>query len=508
MIASATRFQPREHCLQPVFFTAKQGEFLQSDQWLRGFVAGRGSGKTVVGARDVLFRAKAGEPWMSVSPSYGIIHETTLPTFIDEANKLSLYVRHVKSPLPRVTFKTLDGGIADMVFRSGEDPEKLRGPSKAGLWVDEASITHVGVFLIGMAVLRYQGRMGPLVLTFTPKGRRHWSFEAFFQRLADADHLHLLETDQGLSALVTDPKTGSVSRQKVHEFSGAYYLQKANTHLVHARTLDNPFLPEEFYQNIRGHYGSQLAAQELEGQFVDIAGLIFKREWFVAVDEVPIDARRVRYWDRAATADGGDYSAGVLMARDPRGVWYVEDVVRGQWSAWDRDTIIAQTAQRDMQRYQNSVIVYVEQEGGSGGKEVAQQLVIKLAGVPVYADAVRGTRKKYTDNQTLPGEAKIVRSLPFAAQCEGGNVRVKRAAWNLDFYEELAGFPEHSHDDQVDAASGAFNKLAALTGFVADGASRTTVAAKNVAEEKYGVGFERTRRRRGLDDHSNRRDRQ
>jgi hypothetical protein len=46
-----------------------------------------------------------------------------------------------------------------------------------------------------------------------------------------------------------------------------------------------------------------------------------------------------------------------------------------------------------------------------------------------------------------------------SAQWAAGNVKVVRAHWNLRFFEELEGFPKAAHDDQVDALSGAFNKL-------------------------------------------------
>jgi hypothetical protein len=39
-------------------------------------------------------------------------------------------------------------------------------------------------------------------------------------------------------------------------------------------------------------------------------------------------------------------------------------------------------------------------------------------------------------------------------------VRIVRAPWVADFNAECDLFPMGKHDDQVDAASGAFNKLA------------------------------------------------
>ena len=118
----------------------QQAEFLQSKAWLRGFVGGRGTGKTWIGGYSIISSAKGGDPWMCVSPDAGVVHDTTLPTFEEIAKTLGVFHRKVLTPYPRVWWRTCDGGIAQIVFRSGEKPGKLRGPSKAGLWLDEASV--------------------------------------------------------------------------------------------------------------------------------------------------------------------------------------------------------------------------------------------------------------------------------------------------------------------------------------------------------------------------------
>ena len=93
-----------------------------------------------------------------------------------------------------------------------------------------------------------------------------------------------------------------------------------------------------------------------------------------------------------------------------------------------------------------TVPIWVEQEGGSGGKESAEISIRELAGWMVRAEPVTGK--------------KPTRAGPLAAQAEAGNVKLIRGQWNEDFLHELHGFPEGGNDDQVDAASGAFNKLA------------------------------------------------
>jgi phage terminase large subunit-like protein len=42
---------------------------------------------------------------------------------------------------------------------------------------------------------------------------------------------------------------------------------------------------------------------------------------------------------------------------------------------------------------------------------------------------------------------------------ESENAHLVREAWNEDFLDEIAVFPLGKHDDQVDAAVGAFDKL-------------------------------------------------
>jgi predicted phage terminase large subunit-like protein len=171
-------------------------------------------------------------------------------------------------------------------------------------------------------------------------------------------------------------------------------------------------------------------------------GGMFRRDWFEVVQAAPATARRVRYWDKAGTEGDGDYTAGVLMAVDGDGVYYVCDVARGQWSALQRERVIRQTAERDGA----AVPVWVEQEPGSGGKESAQATIRALAGFTVRAERVTGD--------------KATRAMPLAAQCEARNVKLVRGAWNGAFLDELTVFPQGKHDDQVDALSGAFAKLA------------------------------------------------
>jgi predicted phage terminase large subunit-like protein len=173
-------------------------------------------------------------------------------------------------------------------------------------------------------------------------------------------------------------------------------------------------------------------------------GSIFKVGQLDFVDTVPAGLKTVRKWDVAATQDDGDWSAGAkLSGPDADGLFYVEHVQRGQWESATRNRQMRLTAETDTRR----VKIIVPEDPGSAGKDSARAFVTLLAGFSV--SAVRETGDKAT------------RADPFAAQVNAGNVRLVRGDWNRAFVEELRQFTgrEGGTDDQVDAASGAFNEL-------------------------------------------------
>jgi len=172
-------------------------------------------------------------------------------------------------------------------------------------------------------------------------------------------------------------------------------------------------------------------------------GGMFKEIWLKLVDAVPAQARRVRWWDKASTEGGGDFTAGTLMAYAD-GIWYVEDIVSGQWSSGERDQTIKDTARKDKER--GHVIQWGEQEPGSSGKDAAQEFVRMLAGHEVHTEPTTGSKELACE--------------PFASQAEAGNVRVKRAAWTSGFVSQACDFPTGKNDDMIEAAARAFLKLA------------------------------------------------
>lgn len=172
------------------------------------------------------------------------------------------------------------------------------------------------------------------------------------------------------------------------------------------------------------------------------AGMFFQRHYFEVINVLPKNLRFVRYWDRAATrkteTNDPDFTVGLKMARDDSGLLYVVDVVRLQESPLGVQTAIKNTASQDGQLCR----IGIEQDPGQAGVSEVDLLIRMLMG--------------YTAEPFKVTKDKITRASPVSAQAEAGNIKVLRAPWNEDFFRELENFPEGSHDDIVDALSGAF----------------------------------------------------
>ena len=216
------------------------------------------------------------------------------------------------------------------------------------------------------------------------------------------------------------------------------------------REAGEPLSPERFsidgLKEKEKSVGPRAWGNEYQGAPRLADGDTFKREWFNVVSSVPSGAKRVRYIDKAGTEDGGAYTALVLIA-EYQGSFYVEDVVRGQWSANAREKIIKDTIIRDTQLYGSKLLTWIEQEPGSGGKESAEYTIKNNAGYRIKADR--------------PSGDKDTRLMPFADQAEAGNVFLLVASWNSAWLEEMTAIPNSTYRDQSDATSGAFNKLVA-----------------------------------------------
>lgn len=224
---------------------------------------------------------------------------------------------------------------------------------------------------------------------------------------------------------------------------------------VPAKLADNPSLDRKAYRAGLGML-SEVERARLEDGDWDVAddGDLFKREWFSQfADEPPATGVRwVRFWDFAATVETSavkrkrndpDWTVGTKLGLDSYGRWWVADVIRFRKAPADTELMVKQTAAVDGR----GVMVRWEEEGGSSGKTVTDHY--RRMVLPGFdADGIR------------PSLSKQERAAPVAKAAQVGNVILISGAWNRAWLDELAGFPNVSHDDQVDSVSGGVDALA------------------------------------------------
>lgn len=251
---------------------------------------------------------------------------------------------------------------------------------------------------------------------------------------------------------VCDPKWHDPECKKCHPKKPCAEHKPRSRVFLPAKLTDNPSLGGEYAANLDSldpitrawkKFGDWMARPE--------GGKVFNRENLLPTERRPFmldrptqAVARVRFWDRAATDGGGDYTAGVLMSVMANGIFVVEDVIAKQLDPAGVATLIIQTAKSDPP----GTIVGLEREPGASGKFEAAFYVRALAGFNV---------------QVIPADAnKVVRAGPFSTQVDGGNVRLVVGEWNDPYILELHSFPDGKHDDQVDGSSGAFRVLVPL----------------------------------------------
>lgn len=270
-----------------------QIQYWQSPALFRGFVGGIGSGKSFGGAADLIMRAKRGRTYMAIGPTYKQLKDSTLRSFGAVVDKMGLRSKFRWAAADMVAHL----GGAEILFRSADNPESLRGPNLSGVWLDEASLMDEMVYQIAIGRLREAGDQGWLGATFTPKGRGHWTFQVFAAGRPD-------------------------------------------TAIFFCRTSENPFLPPDFAATLSHQYHGLFAAQELDGQFVNLGGAEWPPEFFgdeIWFDDWPAGTIVLRVLaldpskgvkdqtiSNAAKNITADYSAFVMLAVDQQNNLWVD----------------------------------------------------------------------------------------------------------------------------------------------------------------------------------------
>lgn len=220
--------------------TARPNQILPKDGWTEaGFQAGRGFGKTRVGAEwlgEGAYRDPEALPSAVIAPTLNDVRFTCFeghsgllsvipPELVKDYNKTNLQI-------------TLVNGATIRGF-SAEEPERLRGPQVSRLWCDELAAWSDGgedTWNMAMFGLRL-GKNPQVVWTTTPKPK-------------------------DLIRKLTAPKEGRII------IRGSTYENRAN-------------LAATFFEQLKQYEGTQLGRQELEGELIDgEEGGIISRNWF------------------------------------------------------------------------------------------------------------------------------------------------------------------------------------------------------------------------------------
>ena len=224
---------------------------------------------------------------------------------------------------------------------------------------------------------------------------------------------------------------------------------------------DNPWFPEVLRQDMENDRHTVWFAHVWGGQEVSLTGQVFNADMIKPAEGWRLDAvQRCRSWDLAGTADGGDYTVGVLMARNADGMYQIQNMVRGQWDSGAVEQRVLQSAIRDT----DLTAVVIERGPGESGLSQRRH----------YGTVLDG----YNFVSERPSGSKAERARPFASAVNNGRVCLSdndrlwfpntEPDWRERLVEELAAFSEDPadmkraqiHDDIVDACSQAFNYLA------------------------------------------------
>lgn len=273
-----------------------------------------------------------------------------------------------------------------------------------------------------------------------------WYTTTFYTRLSPKSGILLCMTrwheDDLAGRLLKAAEDGDGDQWQVIDYPAI--AEKDEKHRKEGEALHPERFPLSRLVKIMRAIGSRAWNALYQGRPTSKTGGVFLTDRFITVDAIPagVIIKRVRAWDFAATKDGGDYTTGVLMGEGNDGRYYILDVVRGQYSSLEVESVLKATASRDGY----DVEIHLPQDPGAAGKAQAQRQVSLLSGYIAKSERMTGD--------------KVTRAAAFAAQVEAGNVVLLRGSWNDEFINELGDFPLGKHDDQVDAAADAFNDLA------------------------------------------------
>ena len=244
---------------------------------------------------------------------------------------------------------------------------------------------------------------------------------------------------------------------------------------VAALLKDNPAVDYDTYVESLMELHPTRREQMLAGDWeAREPGDYWAREWIEYVEQGPPHSisTKIRFWDLASSVkDTACHTAGVLQSLDVYGYYTIEDSDRFRLRSGDRDARIKKQAIIDGRR----VVVGIEQEPGSGGKDQAEDLAAELEALGFTTwifrpDATSGGKTKRAEpvtskaQDTFGEDGKLLE--PSMYRVAVGDLASPHP-WVAPMMGRMEGFPssQRSHDgkildaDEWDAVSGGFRYL-------------------------------------------------
>jgi predicted phage terminase large subunit-like protein len=383
-----------------------QIEIASDDARYKVISAGRRFGKGMLGVSAAFKYASRGAKCRWIAPSYA---SDSYQSGWRLAAALAAQIPGITMHLQKREFDFSKVGGGWLQFRTAEEPDSLRGEGIDFVVFDEAAhVSNLEDMWEQCVRPSLMDRRGDAWFISTPNGFNY--FNTLYLRGRD----------------------------------------KADWQSFQFPTSSNPHIDFNEIQELRASLPSLVARQEIDAEFVQLAGALFKRQNIIVIDTEP-QISYCRSWDLAFTEKTtSDYTAGAKMGMTADGMIVISDVVTGQMEWPDAVRCIANTAKLD-------------------GASVRQGIECVAAQVGVLQTLLRDPLLlSHTFTPIEVHRDKLTRALPLVARSEQGKLAIVRGPWNQKFLDELCAFPESAHDDQVDACSGGMTLLSLPSGAITD----------------------------------------
>jgi phage terminase large subunit len=213
-----------------------QRNFWNMKAFIKGFVAGYGAGKTLTGAKRIISLALQNAPVAvaAVGPTFPMTRHTIVSTIMSLLNgKQTIYgPRQFHYTYNRTLheFKIwFKGREASIIVYSGEDPDALKGPNLAAVWLDEPFLMDINVFKQMIARVRHpQATHKEILLTGTPENL-DWGYSLFMNKTIDDDSPQKLDVEfivaSTSSNKALDPSYVDRLKQALSEKEAEVYIE-------------------------------------------------------------------------------------------------------------------------------------------------------------------------------------------------------------------------------------------------------------------------------------------